>query len=122
MERLAMPIIRGLQVLLHMHHSLDVSAVLSRFISSERRGKATPWLNPQEVAGGVTATVEITLGKKLVIEHDVVSVVDHSPVGVGQQAQPRKGDGKGNGPGGTAMVEARGGTRQWRWGGCGNGD
>ena len=67
MERLAMPIIRGSQVLLHMH-SLDVSAVLSRLISSERRGKATPRLNPRVVAGGVTATVEITLSKKLVIE------------------------------------------------------
>ena len=88
MERLAMPIIRGSQVLLHMHHSLDVSAVLSRLISSERRGEATPRLNPRVVAGGVTATVEITLSKKLVIEHDVGHIFDQSPVGVSQQAQP----------------------------------
>lgn len=67
MERLAVPIIRGSQVLLHMH-SLDVPAVLSRLISSERRGDSTPRLNPRVVAGGVTATVEITLSEKLVIE------------------------------------------------------
>jgi elongation factor 1 alpha-like protein len=67
MERLVVPIIRGSQVLLHMH-SLDVPAVLSRLISSERRGDSTPRLNPRVVAGGVTATVEITLSEKLVIE------------------------------------------------------
>lgn len=67
MERLAVPIIRGSQVLLHMH-SLDIPAVLSRLISSERRGDSTPRLNPRVVAGGVTATVEITLSEKLVIE------------------------------------------------------
>jgi elongation factor 1 alpha-like protein len=49
-------------------HSLDVPAVLSRLISSERRGDSTPRLNPRVVAGGVTATVEITLSEKLVIE------------------------------------------------------
>jgi elongation factor 1 alpha-like protein len=42
--------------------------VLSRLISSERRGDSTPRLNPRVVAGGVTATVEITLSEKLVIE------------------------------------------------------
>jgi elongation factor 1 alpha-like protein len=67
MERLVVPIIRGSQVLLHMH-SLDVPAVLSRLISSERRGDSTPRVNPRVVAGGVTATVEITLSEKLVIE------------------------------------------------------
>ena len=67
MERLAMPIIRGSQVLLHMY-SLDVLAVLSRLLSPERRGDATPRLNPRMLARGVTATVEITLSENLVIE------------------------------------------------------
>jgi hypothetical protein len=45
-------------------------------------------------------------------QHDVRSVAVHSPVGAGQQAQPRRGDGNGDGPSGTAMAAARGGTRQ----------
>jgi hypothetical protein len=51
--------------------------------------------------------------KKEAGQHDVRSVVAHSPVGAGQQAQPRRGDGSGDdGPSGTAMAAARGGTRQ----------
>ena len=67
MDKLAVPIIRGSQVLLHMS-SIDVPAVLSKLISSERRGDATPRQNPRVLAGGVTATVEITLSEKLVLE------------------------------------------------------
>ena len=56
-------------------------------------------------------------------QHDVRSVVAHSPVGAGQQAQPRRGDGNGDGPIGTAMAAARGGTRQsWQREGGGDGD
>jgi hypothetical protein len=36
-------------------------------------------------------------------QHDVRSVVTHSSVGAGQQAQPRRGDGNGDGPIGTAI-------------------
>ena len=67
MDKLAVPIIRGSQVLLHMS-SIDVPAVLSKLISSERRGDAKPRQNPRVLAGGVTATVEITLSEKLVLE------------------------------------------------------
>ncbi|KAL3816511.1 hypothetical protein ACHAXA_011316, partial [Cyclostephanos tholiformis] len=67
MERLAVPIIRGSQVLLHMH-SINVPAVVSRLISTERRGDANPRMNPRVLVGGATATVEITLSKKVVIE------------------------------------------------------
>ncbi|KAL7528501.1 hypothetical protein ACHAXR_004411 [Thalassiosira sp. AJA248-18] len=69
MERLAVPIIRGSQVLLHMH-SIDVPAVLNKLVSSEKRGdrNAKPRQNPRVLTGGVTATVEITLSEKLVIE------------------------------------------------------
>ena len=56
-------------------------------------------------------------------QHDVRSVVVHSPVGAGQQAQPRRGDGNGDGPSGTAVVAAREGTRQsWQQEGGGDGD
>ncbi|KAL9187973.1 hypothetical protein ACHAXT_006351 [Thalassiosira profunda] len=68
MERLAVPIIRGSQVLFHMH-SVDVPAVLSKLVSSERRsdhhGKRQ---NPRVLTGGVTATVEVTLSERLVLE------------------------------------------------------
>jgi hypothetical protein len=58
--------------------------------------------------------------KKEAGQHDVRSV---SPVGAGQQAQPRQGDGNGDGPSGTAMAAARGGTRQsWQREGGGDGD
>ena len=69
MERLAVPIIRGSQVLLHMH-SIDVPAVLNKLVSSEKRGdhNAKPRQNPRVLTGGVTATVEVTLSEKLVIE------------------------------------------------------
>jgi len=56
-------------------------------------------------------------------QHDVRSVIVHSPVGAGQQAQPQRGDGNGYGPIGTAMAAARGGTRQsWQREGGGDGD
>ncbi len=48
--------------------------------------------------------------KKEAGQHDVRSVVAHGPVGAGQQAQPRRGDGSGDGPSGTAMAAARGGN------------
>jgi elongation factor 1 alpha-like protein len=67
MERLAVPIIRGSQVLLHMH-SIDVPAVLSKLVSSERRGDPNSRRNPRVLSGGMTATVEITLSEKVVIE------------------------------------------------------
>lgn len=66
MERLAVPMIRGSQVLLHMH-SIDVPAVLSKLLLSEKRGE-NPRQNPRVLTGGVTATVEITLSERLVIE------------------------------------------------------
>ena len=56
-------------------------------------------------------------------QHDVRSVVVHSPVGAGQQAQPWRGDGNGDGPSGTAMAAARGGMRHsWQREGGGDGD
>ncbi|KAL7430260.1 hypothetical protein ACHAXH_004266, partial [Discostella pseudostelligera] len=67
MDRLSVPIIRGSQVLLHMH-SIDVPAVLTRLLSSKRRGDATPRQNPRVLTGGMTATVEITLSEKTVLE------------------------------------------------------
>lgn len=67
MEHLAVPVIRGSQVLFHMH-SIDVPAVLNKLISSKKRGEANPRPNPRVLTGGVEATVEITLNERLVLE------------------------------------------------------
>jgi elongation factor 1 alpha-like protein len=67
MEQLAVPIIRGSQVLFHMH-SIDVPAVLNRLMTSKKRGETTPRNNPRVLSGGVEATVEITLSERLVLE------------------------------------------------------
>ena len=67
MEQLAVPIIRGSQVLFHMH-SIDVPAVLNKLMTSKKRGESTPRNNPRVLSGGVEATVEITLAERLVLE------------------------------------------------------
>ena len=67
MEQLAVPIIRGSQVLFHMH-SIDVPAVLNKLMTAKKRGEATPRNNPRVLSGGVEATVEITLAERLVLE------------------------------------------------------
>ncbi|KAL7520349.1 hypothetical protein ACHAWX_005077 [Stephanocyclus meneghinianus] len=67
MEYLAVPIIRGSQVLFHMH-SIDVPAVLNRLMTSKKRGEANARSNPRVLTGGVEATVEITLSERLVLE------------------------------------------------------
>lgn len=65
MERLSMPLIRGATLLLHMH-SVDVPAVLSKLMSSERGG--TTRQRPRALTGGVTAEVEVALSERLVLE------------------------------------------------------
>mmetsp|Transcript_23629 Transcript_23629/g.35022 ORF Transcript_23629/g.35022 Transcript_23629/m.35022 type:complete len:685 (+) Transcript_23629:149-2203(+) len=67
MEELAVPIIRGSQVLLHMH-CLDVPAVISNIISkvNKRDGSSIP--KPRVLTGGSNATVEIKLNEKICLE------------------------------------------------------
>ena len=67
MEQLAVPIIRGSQVLFHIH-SIDVPAVLNKLMTAKRRGESTPRTNPRVLSSGMEATVEITLSERLVLE------------------------------------------------------
>jgi elongation factor 1 alpha-like protein len=73
MDQLQVPIIRGAQVLLHMH-SIDVPAVISKLIAiiTKRDGTTTTTTiqtsNPRVVTGGTSATVEITLQEKICLE------------------------------------------------------
>jgi elongation factor 1 alpha-like protein len=67
MEKLAVPIIRGSQVLMHMH-CLDVPAVISNILSkvNKRDGSNVP--KPRVLTGGSNATVEIKLNEKICLE------------------------------------------------------
>ena len=67
MERLAVPIIRGSQVLFHMH-SIDVPAVLTKLVESTNRTSGHTRQNPRVLSGGANAVVEITVNERLVLE------------------------------------------------------
>lgn len=67
MEQLQVPIIRGAQVLLHMH-SIDVPAVVSKLIATTKRDGSIQKERPRVVTGGASALVEITLQEKVCLE------------------------------------------------------
>lgn len=67
MEQLQVPIIRGAQVLLHMH-SIDVPAVLSKLIAITKRDGSIKKERPRAVTGGASAVVEIALQEKVCLE------------------------------------------------------
>lgn len=67
MEHLQVPIIRGAQVLLHMH-SIDVPAVISKLIAITKRDGSIQKERPRVVTGGASAVVEITLQEKVCLE------------------------------------------------------
>jgi len=66
MDDLAVPIIRGAQALLHMH-SIDTPAVASKLICTKNRDGTVKRQRPRVLAGGASATVEITLDQKICI-------------------------------------------------------
>jgi len=66
MENLSVPIIRGAQVLFHMH-SLDVPATISKLVSVKKRN-GTERNKPRVLTGGSSATVEITIKEGLCLE------------------------------------------------------
>lgn len=71
MEELAIPIIRGAQVLFHMH-CLDVPAVVSKLISSQKINSNKMNDNnsrpPRVLTGGCQAIVELKLQEKICLE------------------------------------------------------
>ena len=66
MDDLAVPIIRGAQALLHMH-SIDTPAVVSKLICTKNRDGTVKRQKPRVLAGGASASVEITLDQKISI-------------------------------------------------------
>ena len=67
MEDLAIPIIRGAQVLFHMH-SLDIPAVLTKLVALTKRDGSVKKERPRALTGGASAIVEFTLSDKIVLE------------------------------------------------------
>mmetsp|Transcript_23226 Transcript_23226/g.35165 ORF Transcript_23226/g.35165 Transcript_23226/m.35165 type:complete len:685 (+) Transcript_23226:101-2155(+) len=68
MEQLSVPIIRGAQILLHMH-SIDVPATISKLISSVNPKKKNSLKErPRVLTEGTSAVVEITFAKKVCVE------------------------------------------------------
>ena len=67
MDQLEVPIIRGAQVLFHMH-SLDVPAVLNNLLALTKHDGSTKKGRPRALTGGASAIVELTLSDKIVME------------------------------------------------------
>ena len=67
MEDLNIPIIRGAQVLFHMH-SLDVPAVVNKLIAITKRDGSIKKERPRALTGGASATVEVTLNDRICME------------------------------------------------------
>mmetsp|Transcript_25484 Transcript_25484/g.75058 ORF Transcript_25484/g.75058 Transcript_25484/m.75058 type:complete len:398 (-) Transcript_25484:137-1330(-) len=67
MEQIGVPIIRGAQVLMHMH-SIDVPAAITRLICITKRDGTVKSDRPRVLTGGVSATVEITTHEKICME------------------------------------------------------
>ena len=67
MENLNVPIIKGAQVLFHMH-SLDVPAVISKLVSVKKRDGSSSNNRPRVLTDGVNATVEISISEKMCLE------------------------------------------------------
>jgi elongation factor 1 alpha-like protein len=67
MDQLTVPIIRGAQVLFHMH-SLDVPAVLTKLVAITKRDGSVKKERPRALTGGASAIVELTLSDKIVLE------------------------------------------------------
>lgn len=67
MDKLAVPIIRGAQIIFHMH-SLDVPAVMTKLIATLKADGSVLKERPRAITGGANAVVELTLSDKIVME------------------------------------------------------
>ena len=67
MDQLAVPIIKGAQILFHMH-SLDVPAVMNKLVAITKRDGTIKKERPRALPGGSSAIVELTMSDKLVLE------------------------------------------------------
>ena len=67
MEEITVPIIRGTQILFHMH-CLDVPGVVSDIISKVNKQDGSSIPRPRVLTGGSNATVEIKLNERISLE------------------------------------------------------
>mmetsp|Transcript_27732 Transcript_27732/g.31695 ORF Transcript_27732/g.31695 Transcript_27732/m.31695 type:complete len:651 (-) Transcript_27732:152-2104(-) len=68
MDQLSIPIIRGAQVLLHMH-SIDIPTILSKLLSSTNpKKKDSLKEKPRVLTSGISATIEMTFMEEITVE------------------------------------------------------
>lgn len=67
MDDLTVPIIRGAQVLFHIHN-LDIPAVLTQLITTTKRSNNTTKNRPRAITSASSAVVEITLSNPICME------------------------------------------------------
>lgn len=67
MDKLAVPIIRGAQVIFHMH-SLDVPTVLTRLVAILKPDMSVKKERPRALTSGVSAKIEFAVSDKIVME------------------------------------------------------
>jgi len=67
MDKLSVPIIRGAQVIFHMH-SLDVPTVLTKLIAVLKRDGSVKKERPRALTSGVSASIELTTSERIVME------------------------------------------------------
>ncbi len=67
MDKLAVPIIRGAQVIFHMH-SLEVPTVLTKLVAILKRDGSVKKDRPRALTSGVSAKIEFTVSEKIVME------------------------------------------------------
>lgn len=67
MDKLAVPIIRGAQVIFHMH-SLDVPTVLTKLVSILNRDGSIKKERPRALTSSVSASIEFTISDRIVME------------------------------------------------------
>jgi len=67
MDQLTVPIIRGAQVLFHMH-SLDIPAVITKLLSTLKPDGSVNKEHPRALTSGMSALLELKLECKIVME------------------------------------------------------
>ena len=67
LDSVNVPIIRGAQVLFHMQ-SIDVPAVISKLVALTKRDGSILKERPRAITRGSSATVELTLSDRIVLE------------------------------------------------------
>jgi len=67
MDKLAVPIIRGAQVIFHMH-SLEIPTVLTKLVAILKHDGSIKKERPRALTSGISASIEFTVSERIVME------------------------------------------------------